>query len=71
MSWQPIETAPRTRRSILVYCAENQCIYTAFWRDWGERQGWAHFGGGNDLMTQLPTHWMPLPDSPEKAQGTK
>ena len=65
MQWQPIETAPKTSKAILVHCAERKNTYTATWvRDeefpWSGK--WKHFAGG--FLTEAPSHWMPLPAPP-------
>ena len=58
--WQPIETAPKTTRYILVYDpTEDGGIYMAFWY-----KGWKM---AYNLENELePTHWMPLPARPSK-----
>lgn len=58
--WQPIESAERTTRSILVWCPENRNIYCVYWRD-GK---WMQFGGGYGDLHDEPTHWMALPAPP-------
>ena len=65
MQWQPIETAPKTSKAILVHCAERKNTYTVTWmRDeefpWSGK--WKHFAGG--FLTEAPSHWMPLPAPP-------
>ena len=60
--WQPIETAPKSRTSVLVHCAERKNTYVAYWRDMAETPAWYHFGG--EFMYECPTHWMPVPDPP-------
>lgn len=64
--WQPIETAPRTSRSILAYVPENKCIYAVYWD--GHYGSWRIFGGGfrTFLDGDGPSHWMPLPDPPDQ-----
>ncbi|WP_333627828.1 Lar family restriction alleviation protein [Stenotrophomonas cyclobalanopsidis] len=61
--WQPIESAPKTTRSILVWCPERQNQYMVSWDD---RYGgeWRTVGGGT-VLTESPTHWQPLPAPPE------
>lgn len=66
--WMPIETAPKTTKSILVHCSEMRNTYVVAWshtRDGGE--GWVYFCPGNYMLIEEPTHWMPLPAAP-KAQ---
>jgi len=66
--WQPIETAPRTSQSRLVWCPERQNIYVVCWWDNKELSpgpGWIHFGSGGGSLTETPTHWMPLPEPPQ------
>ena len=65
--WQPIESAPKSTRSILVHCAEYGNTYVVTWREDVEESGWLHFGGCFDRLTETPTHWMPQPAAP--AQG--
>jgi hypothetical protein len=65
MNWKPIETAPKTLKAILIYCAERKNTYTATWaRDeefpWSGK--WKHFPG--NFLNEVPTHWMPLPEAP-------
>lgn len=60
-SWQPIETSPRTTRSRLVWCPENQMIYLVSWADGSRR--WFHVGGSYPL-NETPTHWMWPPVGP-------
>jgi len=61
MEWQPIETAPKTGRSRLVWTPRYRNTYLVVWRD----EGWEFFGGPGRLNElDQPTHWMPLPDPP-------
>lgn len=61
--WQRIESAPRTTRSILVWCPERQNQYMVSWDDRYEGE-WRTVGGWTAL-TEAPTHWQPLPAAPE------
>lgn len=59
--WQPIETAPKTTQSRLVWCPDRKNIYAVTWCDDGY---WMHWGGSTNELTEEPTHWMPLPAPP-------
>ena len=58
--WQPIETAPKSSRSVMIHCSEYRNTYVA---ENGTGK-WRHFGCGRDVM-EKPTHWMPLPTPPQ------
>jgi len=53
--WQPIETAPE-QQEVLVWCKHGVRI-AAYLHGW-----WATVPGS---YTAYPTHWQPLPESPE------
>ncbi len=67
--WQPINTAPRDGRTVLVYLPAGagpptrQDVVAVFW-DPGS--GWATAYSGACLDAE-PTYWMPLPDPPGSA----
>lgn len=70
MEWQPIETAPKTSKAILIHCAERKNTYTARWvRDeeypWSGK--WHHFPGG--VLSEVATHWMSTPEAPNAAMS--
>lgn len=81
--WQPIETAP-VNQSVLVYIpnAEHygEGIYRAIWiesnYEWLSPEQyprhWQTTGlhCGRDCCSQLPTHWMPLPEPPRLSINT-
>lgn len=61
--WQPIESAPKTTQSRLVWCPERQNVRLVFWD--GRYEGeWRTCGGTS--LTETPTHWMPLPEPPKE-----
>ena len=69
MDWQPIETAPKDGRGILI-CAgsgEDRVVGEAEFSSDGA-WWWANTVGENwDPIEETwgpPTHWMPLPDPP-------
>lgn len=57
MEWQPIETAPKDGRDILVMDGDWLTI------GWWSGEEWCR----QDLHLSLsnPTHWMPLPEPPK------
>lgn len=59
--WQPIETARKDRKAILVWCPENRCQYMVKWDD----SDWFIFGSFTKL-TRLLTHWRELPSYPDE-----
>jgi len=64
--WQPIETAPKDGRRILVYAETWPEIAVAEWRDKGiTLEGW-RLHPFNDIDPEPLTHWMPLPEPPSQ-----
>ncbi len=61
--WQGIESAPKTTRSILVWCPERQSQYMVYWD--GRYEGEWRTAGGGTVLTESPTKWQPLPAPPE------
>lgn len=65
MEWQPIETAPKERHKHILLFGDGpsieQCCYVGYVTDvWGPEE-WREMTGR--LVVQ-PTHWMPLPETP-------
>lgn len=75
MNWQPIETAPKDSKTVLLATKDrygNKHIVTAHWAHGGgedqPRFGPAWFywcGEGFAELRRKPTHWMPLPEPPQ------
>ena len=65
--WMPIQTAPKSRKAILVFRADNLCAFCAVWDD--ITNDWRHFGGSFDPIGGKVTHWMPLPHNPPNPGG--
>ena len=65
--WQPIETAPKTPKAILVWCPSIRCTFAVTWVRNGRDSGWEFFGSSTRLR-EVPTHWMPLPEPPEQPE---
>ena len=61
--WRPIQTAPRTTKSRLVWCPALRNIYVVTWSS--DTKKWLHFGGMSSELTETPTDWMPVPGPPE------
>jgi len=61
MEWQPIETAPRDKKAVLVYCPDIKCIFCVYLED-----GLWFIFGNRGILQPKPTHWMPLPEAPNK-----
>lgn len=67
MEWQPISTAPKDGRRVLVWIADKNYTGHAFAKLWfystdGRLGGGAEgFNGGWNI-----THWMPLPPPPKE-----
>lgn len=63
--WQPIATAPKDGRPVLVYIPEghprkaSQGLRVAHWE-----QPWKCWQLLPGQLIVIPTHWMPLPDPP-------
>jgi hypothetical protein len=61
MQWRPIETAPRDGTEFLAY-RPDAGVFTASYDD--EQECWFANYGFEDIVDDLPTHWMPLPPPP-------
>ena len=68
MKWQPIKTAPNNQRDILVFCSDTKEQFVAFKFEEGLYQ-FASYDGVS--IACEPTHWMPLPESPEEENHEK
>lgn len=67
--WRQFESAPQDGTEILAY-RPDAGVFTAVYRPGLDEGGqdtdeWRWFStDGEDLTSDLPTHWMPLPDGP-------
>lgn len=75
-NWQPIETAPKDGKEILVWAAHPGWVYTAVYS--AERCRWLASSGGTPCYPDdgscgeyalvheelFPTDWMPCPSDP-------
>lgn len=66
MTWQPIETAPKDGRLLLLL--RGVLCYGYFFKGDDGSSGWitSKIGRNADPMMSIedPTHWMPLPKPP-------
>ena len=62
MEWQPIDTAPKDGRWLLVTWAGkvNRCEAMQYLPETGDWMWW-----DGDCARDAPTHWMPLPEPPK------
>lgn len=68
--WQPIETAPRDGRQVLLSGSwDGRAWVWQGWFDHEDERGWfaagSHWTDAYDGSLEHPTHWMPLPPPPE------
>ena len=65
MQWQPIETAPKDGRPVIVRLDEGEIIVARFSRDKIGTGWWdEHANSCQSWADANATHWMPLPDPP-------
>lgn len=63
LPWQPIETAPKDGRLLLL--ATTSAVITGFWLDNSKTQSpWEGWSTSGKPFRGPPTHWMPLPAPP-------
>ena len=62
MKWKRIETAPKKGFHVLLYRPKMQFI--GYWG--GANSGWRINAPGLPAMWPKPTHWMPLPETPDE-----
>ena len=65
-TWQPIESAPRDARLVLLRVAHGSewaGVHAAHWS--ASKHAWMY---APDYAVPRPTHWMPLPPAPETAK---
>lgn len=67
MDWQPIETVPRTGKTVLMW-SENAGYFAGNWPEGCAAGEWHKIGddwrGSSHWRAQEATHWMPLPEAP-------
>lgn len=61
-SWQPIETAPRDGRRLLLWDPSRDMPIFGCWAvEWDGWKEWAF-----DWKLPQPTHWIPVPPAPKE-----
>lgn len=63
--WQPIETAPKDGRTILVYREDAGVVTALYGYGEDETEPCWFSTDGEDLTPDMSTHWMPLPEPPK------
>lgn len=72
MKWQPIETAPKDGREILLFDRDDlPTVFAGKWAPVAGDGGWWIYA--DELLQDacaeaFPTHWMPLPPPPEREE---
>jgi hypothetical protein len=61
--WRPIETAPKTKENVLVYCSDTGEQMVGSLRE-PERMGYMFAESPRATFVCYPTHWKPLPTPP-------
>ncbi len=66
-TWQPIETAPKHGKRILLWSPTDD-IEVGEWSTsvWTYGGGWINNENRSDTVILKPTHWMPLPMPPKR-----
>lgn len=59
--WQPIETAPKDGTWFLACCRDGIVPRLVRWADRYDR---LPIGNDHAVWSSLPTHWLPIPDTP-------
>jgi hypothetical protein len=71
LTWRPIKSAPRDGKPILVFRPDS--FASGFSTESGIDVVWWDDGSwqtvGDAITVDLPTHWMPLPRSPQASVG--
>lgn len=60
--WQPIETAPKDGRCLILFLPAFNESVPGYWND--EKEQWQDWGDEYDIERN-PSHWMPMPGRPE------
>jgi len=68
LSWQPIKTAPKDGTRIIIFSERRGAREARFYRENEEGAEWFDVivGGGPVTHFYDATHWMPLPQEPNK-----
>jgi hypothetical protein len=64
--WQPIATASKDGKDVLLYCADTEEQFVGFYRP---REALYQYAMAHETRVLCrPTHWMPLPAAPALAK---
>jgi hypothetical protein len=67
--WQPIETAPKDGRAVLLWIpAPAGMVELCYWNTAKDQDHWLESCGFR--LQEQPTHWMPLPEPPQMPLDT-
>ena len=66
INWQPIETAPKDGRTIVVCYGMQSNIPVKVVHFNNIHKFWSHYGEADLSLETNATHWMPLPPPPEQ-----
>ena len=72
VGWQPIETAPKDGRQVMLADRAEQWVTQAYWCV--DSEMWVkaneHYTDAHDVELRYMTHWMPLPAPPAALSGS-
>lgn len=63
MEWQPIETAPKNGRDLILWFPKIKRVQACAWKSPNGYYAAAWSADGQWIPYE-PTHWMPMPDPP-------
>lgn len=67
LAWQPIETAPKGPKAILVWITEVKCPALVCWDKYAQPvPGWVHFHSHGQRLLRSPDLWMPCHEANTK-----
>lgn len=64
--WRPIKTAPKNEYDEVLIRDPRAGVKVAFWYGKSDPDKWIGADEPANHVIYVPTHWMPLPEEPEK-----